>query len=392
MRILFLCLSSPWKAGGAETRAREIAIRLARTGHDVTVLCGKTSIQDRPVQLIDGVRIVAKKVLPDWLLRKYGYPHYLPLAAASLMMMFHLRRLLAREHFDLIREEIAPFPASGLISMGRLSGVTRIAVVHNLPGTFKGWMKFYGLLYAVPGYIMGQLLRSGRLKYDRIACPGKWFADELKTHAAISASVAYVANGVDLTMFRKTLRAAPALSGPKLLSVGRLVETKGHRYLIEALARLKVSHPQARLTLLGEGPLKGPLEQNARELGVSDRVGFLPHISYERMPDLYAEHDIFVMPSLFEGFPVALLEAMASGLPIVATDIAGIRAVLDESACLFCPDENADALAAKIAWAIDHPRECSQLSGAAYEIARQYDWDLIARQEVFSGSVTAETG
>src|SRR5262245_37128759 len=129
MRILFISHSSPLKEGGAETRTREMAFRLAKRGHDVTVISGKTQAEDPETETVEGVTFICKKTLPDFLLRRYAYPHYLPLAAANLFLMFYLPPFLDGEKYDLIREDICPFPPSFLLSLVRLRS-RRIAITH----------------------------------------------------------------------------------------------------------------------------------------------------------------------------------------------------------------------------------------------------------------------
>src|SRR5687767_3439071 len=136
MRILFISHSSPLKEGGAETRTREVAFRLVKSGHQIIILCGKTDVDDADAAEVNGVKIITKKTLPMWLLKRYPYPHYLSLAAANLFLMFHIFFFLRKEKFDLIREDMAPFPPSFLLSLVRLSATKkRIAVVHMLSKT-----------------------------------------------------------------------------------------------------------------------------------------------------------------------------------------------------------------------------------------------------------------
>lgn len=382
MKLLFVCKISPLKEGGAETRTKEVAFRLARMGHDVTILCARGHIDDLYFQEINGVPIICRDVLPKWLLKRFPYPSYFLLASISLFLMFPLISLLRKQKYDLIREDFAPFPPSGLLSLVRLPCKWRVAVAHNLSNDLKGWVKFYGPLYGLAGYLMDRLLRSGRLKFDRIICAGKWFADELKQHPKIADRVYYVPNGVNLDEFANTLKRSSSNGTTRLLCVGRLVETKGFRYAIEALAYLKHEHPNLRLDILGNGPLKGALKRLAAEKGVSEMLSFRAPVSHAEMPVIYREYDFFLMPSLFEGLPVALIEAMASGLPIIATDIPAITGILDTGSAMFASKENAADLAEKLLWAIRHPNEVARSTESAYRIAQHYDWEITARQEI----------
>lgn len=382
MRLLFVNKASLRHEGGAEIRTREVGRRLVALGHEVVVLAAKTNIQDPPSEVLDGMRVYHKKVLPDWMVRRFPAPRYISLAAANLFLMVHLHFLLRKEKFDLIRDDISPFPPTFLMALKRLPPARRIAVVHNLPGTLKGWLKYYGPIYGLAGFAMDQLLRAGRLKYDRIICAGKWFANELKQYPNIADRVAYIPNGVNLADFtRKEERNGV---GPiiRLLCVGRLAETKGHRYLIEAIASLKGEYPGLKLDILGEGPLKDSLVSLIRQRGLDDMVTFRSPVGHKDMPPIYREYDFLVMPSLFEGFPVTLIEAMASGLPIVGTDIPGIAGVLDDSLATLAKTENASDFAHKLKWAIDHPVEISQKTDAAYVLSKKYNWDVVASQEI----------
>jgi glycosyltransferase involved in cell wall biosynthesis len=382
MKILFVCKISPLKEGGAETRTKEVAFRLARMGHEVTVLCARGHIDDEYLQRVNGVTIICKDVLPGWLLKRFPYPSYFLLASISLFLMFPLLSLLRKEKYDLIREDFAPFPPSGLLALVKLSGARRVAVAHNLSSDLKGWVKYYGYLYGLAGYVMDRLLRSGRLKFDRIICAGKWFADEMKRHSKIADRVCYVPNGVNLDEFGDAPKERIGNGAARLLCVGRLVETKGFRYAIEALGFLKREYPHLRLDILGNGPLKESLKRLAAERGVSEMLSFRAPVSHAEMPAVYREYDFFLMPSLFEGLPVALIEAMASRLPIVATDIPAITGILDPGSATFATREDGADLAEKLKWAIQHPADVARGAESAYRIAQGYDWEQTALREI----------
>lgn len=382
MRILFINKASLRHEGGAEIRTQEVGKRLVSLGHEVVVLAAKTNINEPPFELYEGTKLHHKKVLPDWLIRRFPAPHYLSLAAANLFLMFHIYFFLKQENFDLIREDISPFPPSGFLALVTLPASRRIAVIHNLPGTIKGWFKFYGPFYGMGGFLMDRLLRSGKLKYDRIICDGQWFAEELKQYSKIRDKVYYIPNGVDLKQFGKKQIRENAFKPTRLLSVGRLVETKGHRYLVEALSLLKNEYPLVRLDLLGDGPLKSSLTQLIKKFDLQDMVRFRSPVSYKEMPKIYGEYDLFVMPSVFEGLPVSLIEAMASRLPIVATHIPGIAGILDDRSATLATSESARDLADKLRWAFMHTGDLIQKAALAYQIAKKYDWDIIAKQEI----------
>ncbi|HYZ61997.1 MAG TPA: glycosyltransferase family 4 protein [Acetobacteraceae bacterium] len=135
--------------------------------------------------------------------------------------------------------------------------------------------------------------------------------------------VTVLRNGVDLRLFRAldrdAIRAELGLTGPVLLSVGHLIARKRHHFAIEALARL----PEWRLLILGEGPERGALEALARRLGVEARVDFKGALPHAVLPRLYNAADVLILASSREGWANVLLEAMACGTPVVASDIPG---------------------------------------------------------------------
>jgi len=130
---------------------------------------------------------------------------------------------------------------------------------------------------------------------------------------------------------------------PVVLTVARLDEQKGHRYLLEAAAQV----PEAQFVLAGDGPLRASLEAQTRTLGVEGRVKFLGYRS--DIADLLADCDVFVLPSLYEGLPLSILEAMSAGKPVIATHIGGTdEAVIAGETGLLVPPADSAALAAAI--------------------------------------------
>ena len=140
-------------------------------------------------------------------------------------------------------------------------------------------------------------------------------------------------NGVDLQRFRplpqSEARGRLGLTGaPLLLSVGNLVALKGHDIAIDALARLLPKFPQARLVIVGQGPEQGRLLDHAQRLGVADRVTLAGAQPNAELSHWYSAADVFVLASSREGWANVLLEAMACGTPVVATDICGTPEVV----------------------------------------------------------------
>lgn len=143
-------------------------------------------------------------------------------------------------------------------------------------------------------------------------------------------------------------------SGASIGAVGRLTEQKGHATLIEALPVVARAVPAARVTLVGDGELRAELGARAAALGVADRVAFAG-----RLDDVAAAldgFDVFALPSLWEGVPLALLEAIAAGVPVVASDIPGVRELIRPGQTgWLAPPRSPEGLAAALIDALAHP-------------------------------------
>ncbi len=204
----------------------------------------------------------------------------------------------------------------------------------------------------VSGAIARFLVRSLYRAADRVVAVSAGVAAELRAIGVPEGLVVVIPNPIDLAELEAGARAGVAhrwAAGPipLLVSVGRLELQKGHSVLLEAVRRVRARR-EVRLVVFGEGPERAALEAETRRLGIAEAVewaGFDPN----PFPTL-ARADLFVLPSLWEGFPNALLEAMALGRAVVASDCPwGPRELLADGACgLLVPPADPAALAEAI--------------------------------------------
>jgi glycosyltransferase involved in cell wall biosynthesis len=162
-----------------------------------------------------------------------------------------------------------------------------------------------------------------------------------------------------------------------ILTVGRFVQQKSHITLLDALPRLLAACPTVMLAWVGQGPLEVALRSRARALGVAAHICFLG--SRSDVPDLMGAADLLCMPSYFEGHPLVALEALAAGLPVVATRSVGItEAIRNGETGLLCPFNNAPVLAHTLARLLADPELMAQLgaAGAAWARGRVGAWAL----------------
>jgi glycosyltransferase involved in cell wall biosynthesis len=196
-------------------------------------------------------------------------------------------------------------------------------------------------------------------------------------------------NGVDLQRFRPIdpgeARESLGLKGPGpwLLSVGYLIERKGHHLTIDAFARLASSLPDARLVFVGQGEEEGALRALAHRLGVADRVIFAGPQPNTELYRWYSAADLFVLASSREGWANVLLESMACGTPVVASNIWGTPEVVTDSAVGQLVDERSGAaFAAGILAQLDKRTE----RAAVRRYAEGFSWQATsdAQRELFA--------
>jgi glycosyltransferase involved in cell wall biosynthesis len=169
----------------------------------------------------------------------------------------------------------------------------------------------------------------------------------------------------------------------ELLSVGQLLPYKGHGYLLDAVAQLAPSLPALRLTIVShQHDLRDDYERRIDELGITDRVSFAGPFATEELAARYGACDIYVQPSLAECFPVTVLEAMACGAPVIATDVGGVAQEVGDAG-LIVPPADSNALAAAIHELAVSPARRGELGRAAHRrVERLYDATSIAERHL----------
>ena len=199
-----------------------------------------------------------------------------------------------------------------------------------------------------------------------------------QTLATLPIPIIY--NGVETDVFFPVEKAATPVT---IVCVGRLIERKGQHHLLHAFARVletRLDH-QLRLQLVGTGDAEDQLRQLARELGIEHNVEFLGFIDREGMPAIYQQAHIFVLPSQSEGMSIALLEAMASGLPVIVTDTGGTDELVTEGVNgMVVPWADRAALTKALLVLIDDAKLRHRMGTSSREKSAQFSWAEISRQ------------
>lgn len=213
-----------------------------------------------------------------------------------------------------------------------------------------------------------------------------WICAELK-YGREPGLIWYVPNGVEERFF--LAREFPEKKEWKLLFVGTWLDRKGVYYLADAFDAVAKRNSQLRLTVAGCGT---PTEQVRAMFAteVRDRVSVITFVKREDVPALYASHDIFVFPSLVEGMPLTLLEAMATGMPVVTTNTCGMADVVEDGFNgLLVPAADGEQLAAGIERLCQSRDLRKRLGLAGQETVRQYTWERVVEdlEQVFALAV-----
>jgi glycosyltransferase involved in cell wall biosynthesis len=265
-----------------------------------------------------------------------------------LQSLRRLWRLLRTEHFDIIETFTLHSNMPGMILSWLADIPVRMATHHGKVGNVSRWQERLHLLII------------GRIASVIIAV-----STEVRDHVALSGidprKIIVIPNGIKPSTpnlkEQAELRREFGLYKDQivLISVGRLVYQKAHSVLINAVQEILVQRPEVMLYIAGEGPLRRELEQQIGAFGLSDQICLLGNRN--DVPGLLSIADIFVLPSRWEGLPMALLEAMGIGLPIVATQVEGVNGVLQQNIQGFLvPSEDDRALAEALLKLIKNPQ------------------------------------
>ncbi|UUY03528.1 glycosyltransferase family 4 protein [Svornostia abyssi] len=197
----------------------------------------------------------------------------------------------------------------------------------------------------VDGFAVAEKARSAAF----VACIGDYCRSQVMklTPPEVWDRLVVVRCGVDTERFAPDLdRPRPAAGPLRVLCVGRLVPDKGQELLLRALALLQDRGIEAELVLAGDGPSRERLEAACKTLRLNSSVRFLGSVGQDRMLDVYGDADVFCLPSFAEGIPVVLMEAMATGLPVVTSRIMGIPELVEDGVSgLLVPPGRVEAIA-----------------------------------------------
>lgn len=249
------------------------------------------------------------------------------------------------------------------------------------PAIWIGWLRGVPVLVNYRGgEAAGFLQRSPRLvraSMQRATClavPSGFLQKVFASHGMASV---VVPNIVDVQRFHPAQSGRPA--APHLLVARNLERLYDNETALRAFALVRLRHPHARLTIAGTGPEHAALQQLAVQLKLQDAVTFAGRLDRDVMAGLLRTSNVALNPSLADNMPNSVLEALASGVPVVSTAVGGVPFIVaDGETALLVPPGDAAAMAQAALRLLDDPALASRLAAAGLQEARRYGWDRVA--------------
>lgn len=346
--------------GGGELHTEALAHALDRRGHDVTIFT------DRPRTDGDGS---GRRDTGDLDVREYPTP-------ANLNPVNEL--VLAQRAFDDMQACDVVVLTDDSAWRGVDLPVPTVMVFHLV---WHGWVARHGgirgtLLEKPQALLYAAMERKIARKADAIVAISENMREDVLRIGGtgdVREKLHAIPNGVDVDRF--TPDAAPKADRFSVHFQGRLVGMKNPDRLVEAVRR---SEGDWRLTIGGTGPLEDDLRQRVREHGLGDRVEFLGYVDDADLPATYARSHVYALPSTYEGMPLSVLEAAASGCAVVASERAATEFVTDEMGVVFNGDPDPVTLAQTLDDLAASSERVAAMGSAARERAENYSWATIA--------------
>jgi glycosyltransferase involved in cell wall biosynthesis len=293
-----------------------------------------------------------------------------------LGQLIALIRLQRHSHFDCIH-------AHWLIPQGLIAMTARLFAKSYPPVivTSHG-----GDLYGLKGSVFNRLKRYVAQRSAAVTVVSQAMKKILHKLIPVEGRILVIPMGVDL-QHRFTPPAKRRPNG-EILFVGRLVEKKGLRYLVEALPSILNKHPQAILRIVGDGQEKERIKERISELNLNQRVEFKGAVANEALPEIYHSSDVVVFPSVVagdgdrEGFGLVLVEALGCECATVVTDLSAMQDIIrDGQSALVVPQKDSVQLAEKICRLLEDDtfRQNLGKQGRAY-VLKRFDWQIITSQ------------
>ncbi|MBD3196710.1 MAG: glycosyltransferase [Candidatus Lokiarchaeota archaeon] len=383
MNILIISHFFPPHKGGVETAAYYTAKNLSKLGHNVFVLTSKQNHTKDFTKKEENFTIFRYKSyhLPE--IRGFPQSSHFGLILKGI---FNLPKIIKKYNIHIIHLEGRFFPISVLAAFLN-SIILKRPIILTIQGRLSG-----GYAHHVEFFYDTVIMKLIYSHVNRIIC----VSSSLKKHMIKSGGniekLKVIYNGVDTDFFKK-LDSVSLLDNftnshkdyKKVIFVGRLDHQKGVEYLIRSIPKVLEEYEKVHFLILGNGNLESKLKHLARNLEIYSHTKFINMIPLRKMPEFYSSADIFCLPSLHEGFPLSIAEALSVGLIIVASDTEGIPEAIKENKNGYLVEpKNIGQLSQKLLKALNLDQDkIKKISQTNKKLAKnRYSWEIIVKRIV----------
>ncbi len=345
LKILHIDPERAW--GGGEAQVIGLLSYLSCRGHQNHLLCHPDGVLDKEARRI-GIATSPIRIRND----------------LDLRPIFSLRRRIRTEGYDIVHFHTKRAHALSLGLTQGYSGAKYVVTRRMDYPVRKNWYHRY--LY--------------NRQVDGIVAISEKIADILAEGGVRKEKIGVIYSGVDPAPFAEVREAVPGSDAPVIGTVAVLEERKGHRYLLEAAALLKRQGNRLTYRFAGEGSRRDELQGLVQKLGLQKEVSFLGFVS--DVPRFLASIDLLVLPSLYEGLGVSVLEAMAAGRAVVASRVGGLPELVEDSVTgVLVPRKDSSALATAIAGLVSQRSLLKEMGKNAWErVEQNFTMERMAKQ------------
>jgi glycosyltransferase involved in cell wall biosynthesis len=393
VRILLFSSTYPPLIGGVETVTRRLARELKDRGHDVTVVTNRYPRTLSPRENIDGITVIRRlypNLLPSPGRRPIGVlvkqAASIPLAAIQLAGLY---RLIKRMRPDIVNAHYFSYPVAYALIAARCAGVPAVLCFHGsdvpavpYPATYP-WAARWGCGAANQVICCSENLRSfllhdlPRTEHSKVTV--SHYGIDASPHGNYGRSVLHPP---DMAASVETVATDAADEGPFVLLLARLVEKKGVGIAIRAMKLVLEKDQNAKLVIVGAGPLKAQLERLAATHHVTENVIFAGSVEHEAAMEITNRALFVVVPSHWEAFGMVCLEAMIAGKAVIASRSGGpSEIVVDGETGLLVPPRDEQALACAIQTLLDNPERAEEMGRRGRDRAlAHFTWPQMAER------------
>ncbi len=363
--------------GGISTHVYHLSRALVEKGTSVRVITcdfpktpAEEIIDGVPVSRVDSGRVPESNFLL-WIYH------------LNSQMISKTTELFETERFDLIHAHDWVVGRAAVELKNRL-GLPLISTIHATEIGRGG---------SLDGEYRGKVRDIERLlveQSDGIICCSNYMLDHIQhVLGAVKTKIRVIPNGVEASRFNngrqpQLIPAGISKDRKTILYVGRIVREKGIFTLLDAFEKLRKQGKDVSLVLVGEGPLKEDLAKEVLRRKLNDRVKLAGFVDEKKLVSLYNSSDVFVLASHYEPFGMVALEAMASRIPVVVSDVGGLSEIVEDGITgVKVPASDPRALAEGILRVLDDPELAEQMTENAYRVVQErYRWDMIAEKTI----------